>query len=213
MKTIAQYLSLLLAIVAAMHTGCQKEPLEDTVPSALVLRNFNLTDGDTLVYNAACRQVVQVQVSGASNKATYLWQPGNRRVERLEVERTGPSEETFEYVLTISDTDTVYTRIVNVLFAAPDSFSRIPRIYETLAPRGGGAFLIDKPECAYWTRIALYDAESGDEVYRYNGNGRPLWDGNYKGRPAPVGYYYYTLELLFFDGSQSQYDGVVELLR
>jgi hypothetical protein len=202
---------LLLALLT--QVACEKKPLEETIPLPASLWVSEVDEGDTLVALAGCLETVQVEIRGVSSEATFTWTPGNSRSNRIEIDRNGPREQLYEYQVTITDTDATYQRLVQVLFYDTDSFSKIPFIYETIIPRGGGAFLIDKPKCAFWVRMALYDADSGDEVYRYNGSGRPLWDGRYKGNAAPVGYYYYTLELVFYDGSQSQYDGVVELLR
>lgn len=210
MKAIAPYL---LPLLALLYTACEKQPLAETIPPPASLWVSQLAEGDTLLALAGCLQTIQVEVRGASLKATYAWSPGNARTNRLEVNRNGTGEQQYQYQVTITDTDAVYQRVVLVHFDDTEAFTKEPYIYQTLVPRGGGAYLIEKPECAHWVRMALYDSDTGDEVYRYNGAGRPLWDGRYKGRPAPTGYYYYTLELIFHDGSQSQYDGVVELLR
>lgn len=199
--------------LALLQTACEKTPLEETIPPPASLWVAQVNDGDTIAVIGACLETVQVEIRGVSDEATFAWTPGNFRTRRISIDREGPREQLYEYQITITDTDAVYTRLVQVYFYDTDSFTKVPRVYETIVPRGGGAYLIEKPECAHWVRMVLFDADSGDEVYRYNGAGRPLWDGVYKSRPAPVGYYYYTLELIFHDGSQSEYDGVVELLR
>ncbi|CAN5235516.1 hypothetical protein BH09BAC1_BH09BAC1_26020 [soil metagenome] len=213
MNATAPYIILLLLATLLLQTACTKKPLEEVIPLPASLWVAQVGEDDTIVVIAACLETVQVEIRGVSEEATFAWTPGNSRKNRIEVKREGAREQWFEYQVTITDTDATYQRLVQILFYDTDSFSKIPRIYETLVPRGGGAYLIDKPECTRWVRIVLYDADSGDEVYRYSGAGRPLWDGTYKGRPAPVGYYYYTLELIFYDGTQSEYDGVMELLR
>lgn len=213
MRNPKTYLLALLLGILALQTACEKEPLEDTIPVPASLWVARVDEGDTLVAIAGCLQTVQVEIRGVSKEATFAWTPGNTRSARIELDRQGTGEQLYEYQVTITDTDAVYQRTVQVLFYDTESFSKEPFVYQTLVPRGGGAYLIDKPECAFWVRMVLYDADSGDEVYRYNGSGRPLWDGRYKGRPAPVGYYYYTLELIFHDGTKGEYDGVVELLR
>lgn len=213
MSTRTTQILLFLAAVVFLLSACNKEPLEETIPAPPSLWVSQVDEGDTLFVNAACLETVTVEVRGISKEATFAWTLGNQRTSSITIDRAGTQEQLYEYQVTITDTDAVYNRLVQVLFADTDSFSKEPFIYETIVPRGGGAFLIEKPKCAFWVRMVLYDADSGDEIYRYNASGRPLWDGRYKGNPAPVGYYYYTLELVFFDGTQSQYDGVIELLR
>ncbi len=206
-------LLILILGLAMAQTACEKEPLEETIPAAPSLWVAQVDEGDTLLVTAGCLENVSVEIRGVSDRATFAWTPGNFRTSRIEVKRQGTGQQLYEYQVTVTDTDATYNRTVQVLFYDVDSFTKVPYIYETIVPRGGGAYLIEKPQCAYWVRMVLYDADSGDEVYRYNGSGRPLWDGRYKGRPAPVGYYYYTLELIFHNGAQDKYDGVVELLR
>ncbi len=213
MRTFTFHIILSLAIIGLFQSACSKKPLEESIPVPPSLWVSQVDEGDTLFVRANCLETVQIEIRGVSKEATFAWTPGNFRSNSITVDREGPREQLYEYQITITDTDAVYNRLVQVLFVDIDSFSKEPYIYETLVPRGGGAYLIDKPKCAFWVRMVLYDADSGDEIYRYNASGRPLWDGRYKGNPAPVGYYYYTLELVFYDGSQSQYDGVVELLR
>ncbi len=213
MRATILHIVLLVIGLALLQSSCAKEPLAETIPLPASLWVAQLADGDTIKANGACLQTIQVEIRGASDEATYAWTPGNTRSNRIEVDREGTGAQLNEYQVTITDTDATYNRLVQVRFYDTDSFSKEPIVYETIVPRGGGAYLLDKPECAFWVRMALYDADSGDEVYRYNGSGRPLWDGRYKGNPAPVGYYYYTLELIFHDGTESEYDGVLELLR
>lgn len=212
-NTFHTILLILATAIAMLLSACSKEPLEETIPDPPSLWVSQVDEGDTLFVLASCLERVDVEIRGVSKEATFAWIPGNFRTNRITIDRDGPREQLYEYQVTITDTDAVYNRLVQVLFYDTDSFSKEPFIYETIVPRGGGAYLIDKPKCAYWVRMVLYDADTADEIFRYNGSGRPLWDGRYKGNPAPVGYYYYTLELVFYDGSQSQYDGVVELLR
>lgn len=215
MRTNTLHITLLLlaATITVLFSACSKEPLEDTIPNPPSLWVSQVDEGDTLFVQASCLETVDVEIRGVSKEATFAWTPGNYRTSRITVDRDGPREQLYEYEVTITDTNATYNRLVQVQFIDTDSFSKEPVIYETIVPRGGGSYLIGKPKCAYWVRMVLYDADSADEIFRYNGSGRPLWDGRYKGNPAPVGYYYYTLELVFYDGSQSQYDGVVELLR
>ena len=54
----------------------------------------------------------------------------------------------------------------------------------------------------------------GNEVYNYsnNGNTNPLWwDGSHKGKPVPVGVYYYTLD--FNDGITKPQTNFIQLIR
>ncbi|PQJ78738.1 gliding motility-associated C-terminal domain-containing protein [Polaribacter porphyrae] len=54
----------------------------------------------------------------------------------------------------------------------------------------------------------------GNQIYNYSNNGRtnPLWwDGTYKGKPAPVGVYFYTLD--FNDGITKPISNFIQLIR
>lgn len=54
----------------------------------------------------------------------------------------------------------------------------------------------------------------GNEIYNYsnNGNQNPVWwDGNYKGKPSPVGVYYYILD--FNDGIRKPRKNFIQLIR
>lgn len=62
-------------------------------------------------------------------------------------------------------------------------------------------------------KLQIYD-RWGSEMYNYNNNGRinPIWwNGNYNGKPAPAGVYYYTLN--FNDNSTKPKTNFIQLIR
>ena len=62
-------------------------------------------------------------------------------------------------------------------------------------------------------KLIIYN-RLGNEVYNYSNNGltNPIWwNGEFNGKPAPVGVYYYTLD--FNDGITKPRTNFIQLIR
>ncbi len=159
-------------------------------------RSFIAKEGDT----------IQFEATANSTSLSFRWSPGagldNPFVLRPKLKVTGDEVYTLtatgEHNCTATDQLTV---TVQKSVFIPNAFS----------PNNDGLndkWNIKNIEHYMNASIQIFD-RYGSVVYRTTGTGRP-WDGNLKGGPAPIGTYYYIINLN--DGSPAK-SGAVTLLR
>lgn len=152
------------------------------------------------------REQVRLQASGATS---YRWIPSRWLNNASTADPVAAPEMTASYTVIgtneygCSDTATATVHVDERIFL-PDAFS----------PNGDGRNDVFRINNFGYIGVQLFHIYNrwGQKIYETN-DGAQGWDGNYNGRPADVGTYYYHIRLAMRDGSVTVLKGPVILVR
>jgi gliding motility-associated-like protein len=145
----------------------------------------------------------------------YLWTPA-----------TGLSDPTIADPVADPAANTLYTLTVTAPGGCSDSGTILVNVYTPLSipgaftPNGDGHndifYVLGGPVNSQVEDFAVYD-RYGAEVFHVHdvapGDATHGWSGYFRGSPAPLGTYVYSVLMKFADGSRQIYKGTVILIR
>lgn len=140
------------------------------------------------------------------NGLAYLWTPNNRLSTINAVRPIAAPEEDITYKLTVTTADGCSNAdFVNV------KVLKTPAIPNTFSPNGDGIhdrWEIASLESYPGAAVQIFN-RYGQIIFESKGYSKP-WDGTYKGKPVPIGTYYYIIDP---KNGRKQISGFVDIIR
>ena len=166
--------------------GCVSDPFVRTLtvhvqPVIDAGRSFVLPQGTT----------VQLTATANDPTLTFIWSPafGLDDATLLNPTLTAMADQTYTLTATGSN-DCQATDFITVKILKP---VKVPNVF---SPNGDGIhdrWVITNLQDYPGSKVEIFN-RYGQEVYRMAGSDEP-WDGTYRGKPLPVGTYYYVIKL------------------
>ncbi len=196
MKTRA--ISLALFFMAILLSSCEEEFAFDPLSPAQII---NLSEAEYYYGEIGC--VDSIILDAGVDDAAYLWSPGGENTRTIQAQ---PGN---YYSVTITTGSASWVDSIDV--SVGNNNITIPN---TFTPNGDGvndAFFV-YGQCISEIRLRIYNTANSIKIFESVERGSG-WDGTYSGAPMPVGEYPYVAEVVFFDGSEKQERGIVQLMR
>lgn len=149
---------------------------------------------------------VTLQPTQASNNLTYLWLPSTYLDDATKANPVCKPTNDITYTLTVRSADGCT--------ASDDLFIKVIRDFivpNTFTPNNDGIndlWLIDNLDLYPNHRVQVFN-RYGQLMFETKNYSKP-WDGTYKGKPLPVGTYYYIIEL---GGQRKPKTGYVTIIK
>jgi gliding motility-associated-like protein len=182
--------------------------IESITPS--IADTVNIFEGDNIVLDAILNPDTLLY--------TYTWSgegitPANESITSLIAPSVDENDTPFTYTLEVEDQFGCINSF-QIQILVDDSQYAIPNAFRP------GSTVSDENTTFYIITNEATDIEEflifnrwGEQVFEGNSENNNIWDGKYKGNPAPMDVYAYYARLSFNDGTSREVRGEVTLIR